>query len=259
MPVFDLTNPNPKEIRRLLWSELAPMVSFVVQPDEEHPADATLYLCRDPSYSLDKLPKKVRFSIKKSGSLRIEWLDGKSFLQHGFPAFRDSRARNSLADGTHEIFQLKFARWFQNPANGVLGAWHDGDLVAYFTTTAVDDWVEIGGQSTSAGRIFNPNNGLVHYLLNEFLVNRKFRVVSYGLSSIQESSNATGLHQFKVKVGFEAIPVRRVFVPHPLLRPFVNQLSLAVGHRAARYFPGNRALKKGCGVLARLVDRAVSD
>jgi hypothetical protein len=254
MPVFDLSVPDPAKVDRLFHESHAPVISYVVEPDEHHPPDATLYLCRDRSYSMDKLGKKVRFSIRKSEILRIEWLDKETFLKHGFAAFGDSRSRNGLRDGTREAFQQNYRSWFDNPANGVLGAWKEDCLVGYYTTTVVEDWVEIGGHSTNDGLIFNPNNGLVHHLLTEFLVERKIRVVSYGLSSIQESSKADGLHHFKVKVGFEAIPVRRIFLPHPLLRPFVSRLSLAIGHRAMHLFPGNRVLRKGCGVLARLIE-----
>jgi hypothetical protein len=258
MPVFDLSAPDPACINRLLRNDHAPMISYVVEPSEGHPANANLYICRDQSYSMDKLAKKVRFSIRKSGVLRFEWLSKEIFLANGLPAFRDSCKRNGLTDGTSEVFQQKFRTWFNNPANGVIGAWKDDNLIAYYSTTAVDDWVEIGGESTNEGLMFNPNNGLVDRLLTEFLVERKFRVVSYGLSSIQESSNAEGLHHFKVKVGFEAIPVRRVFVPHPYLRPLINRFSLALGHRALRIFPGSRGLRKGCGVLSRLVHTSPS-
>ena len=255
MPTMELSEPSPNEVNRILWTRRAPVVSYIAEPDETHPADAFLYLCRDRSYSLEKVPKNARLCIRKAiSALQFGWLNQESLLQHGFPAFRDTRVRNGLSDSSLEAFRLNYGRWFDIPANGALGAWKDGALVAFFTTTTVDDWADIGGQSTNAGLAFSPNNGLVHHLLTYFLTERGLRAVSYGLSSIQEHSSAEGLHQFKIRVGFEAIPVRRIFVVHPLLRPFANRFSLAMGHGALRLLPGNRLLKKGCGMLARLIE-----
>ncbi len=149
-------------------------------------------------------------------------------------------------------FSLDIGRG-SNPAHRVLGAWKDDSLIAFFTVVAVDDWAEIGGHSTNAGLQFRPNNGLVHYILSHLLVENTFAAVSYGYSSVQEGSNAQGLHQFKTRVGFEAIPVHRAFVLHPLLQPFANRLSLAMARRVLKLAPANRILRKACGVLARVV------
>jgi hypothetical protein len=71
---------------------------------------------------------------------------------------------------------------------------------------------------------------------------------------VQEDSNAAGLHHFKLKVGFEALPVHRAFVPHPLLRPLVGQASLEAMRFLLRRQPGNRWLKKASGVMASVVE-----
>ena len=80
-------------------------------------------------------------------------------------------------------------------------------------------------------------------------------MVSYGLSSIQAVSNAAGLHKFKTKLGFEARPVHRAFVAHPLLRPFDRTASRTGRRRAAGARPGNRVLKKCDGVLSTMLGR----
>ena len=257
MPPFETSAPNPMEIQEVLLRGHAPLVSYIVKADEGHPPNAYLYLCRDRSYALDRLPETVRRHIRRATkALRFSWIDRGNLLHHGLPAFQDAGVRNGLSDCTDEAFKAKFGRWFDNPANGVLAAWKDDTLVAFFITTAVEDWIEIGGYSSDMGLEFRPNNGLVHYLLTHCLTEWGFHAVSYGLSSVQEESKAAGLHQFKTKVGFEAIPVHRTFIPHPLLRPFANRFSLALGHGALKLLPGNRTLRKGCGVLAKLVETA---
>lgn len=254
IPTFDTSPPDPREVRRLLIDGRAAVGSYLVEPDANHPPNALLYLCRDRSYSVDKLPKTVRSNIRKASKfLRFSWLDRDTVLNYGFPAFRDAKLRNNLSDGTPEAFRVRLDRWLDNPAHHVLGAWKDDALIAFLRVTAVDDWVEFGAYSANAGLEFRPNNGLIHTLVSHFLTERNFRTVNYGLSSVQEESNAATLHQFKLKIGFEAIPVHRMFVMNPFLRPFANRLSLAVGHGLLKMAPGSRVLKKGVGVLARLV------
>jgi hypothetical protein len=120
--------------------------------------------------------------------------------------------------------------------------------------TVVEDWVEIGGFSMDDDSRLRANNGLVHLVLTHFLVERGFRTVSYGLSSVQDSGDREGLHRFKLKAGFQAVPVARVFEVHPLLRPFANRLSLRVARLMLRAIPGNRRLRKASGVLSRLIE-----
>ena len=100
-----------------------------------------------------------------------------------------------------------------------------------------------------------PNDGLSHFVLNYFLVEQRFKLVTFGLSSIQTESHWAGLHAYKQKVGFEAQPVHRAFVIHPLLRPFANRLALRSINFMTRVIPGNRLLKKGGGILASMLGK----
>lgn len=98
----------------------------------------------------------------------------------------------------------------------------------------------------------NPNDALAYTVLSRYLIERKCRLVSYGLSSVQNESNAAGLHRFKLKLGFKARAVHRAFVPHPLMRPLFNRLTLWGVSTMLRYKPGGRHLRKAQGVLASM-------
>jgi hypothetical protein len=95
-----------------------------------------------------------------------------------------------------------------------------------------------------------PVNGLVHNVFEHFLVERKFRVVSFGLSSIQEESNSVGLHSFKKRIGCVCRPVHRAVAFHPLLAPLANSISLWGLRRIRRLWPGHPAIRKAAGILA---------
>ncbi len=258
-PKFQLTLPPSHEVRQVLWRGRAAIASYLLEPDECHPANAWLYLCTDQSYSLNKLPSNARRNIQRGlRELVIAPLTSEQLLAHGFSAFSDTRQRNGLNDGTSEEFHRWFTSLARLPEVVYLGAWKDNQLAAFADITEVDDWAEFGCFSADALLQHRPNDALIYSILSHYLAERKYRVVSYGLSSIQNESNAAGLHRFKLKLGFEAHPVHRVFVPHPLLRPLINRLTLWGMSTMLRFKPGDRRLKKAHGVLASLLGQVSS-
>jgi hypothetical protein len=252
-PKFHLAPPRPQEVRQVLWHGRAAVASYLLEPDEHHPANAWLYVCTNQAYLLDKLASNARRDIRRGlRELIITPLTSEQLLAHGFPAFRDTRRRNGLNDGTLEEFHRWFTGLAKLPEVVFLAAWKDEQLAAFANITEVDDWAEFGCFSMSALLRYTPNDALVYSILSHYLVERRFRLVSYGLSSVQDESNAAGLHRFKLKLGFEAHPVHRAFVLHPLLRPLINPLTLWGVSTMLRLKPGDRHLKKAQGVLASI-------
>ena len=254
-PAFHLGPPTSHEIRQVLWRGRAAIASYLLEPDESHPANAWLYICTDQAYALEKFAPAMRRNVRRGlKELAIAPLTLEQVLAHGVHAFCDTRRRLGLSDGTPERFRRHFTGLAGLPERVYLGAWKDDQLVAFLSITEVDDWAEIDGCfSVDAFRHYRPNDTLMYSALSHYLVERKCHLVSYGLSSVQAKSNAAGLHRFKMKVGFEARPVHRAFVPHPLLRPFVNKLTLWGVNAALQFWPRNLGLKIAGGVLASML------
>lgn len=256
VPTFALTPPSRDELHRVLRDSQSAVASYLLEPDESHPANAWLYVCHDRSYRLENLGVPGRRDARRAArSLRIEFVDWPTVMAHGFTAFSETRTRVGLSDGTVEQFQKRFHQFSLNPFHCAVGAWQDDSLVAFMTLVVVDDWVEIEGSFSADGsRTLCPNDGLAHFVLSHFLTKRHFNTVSYGLSSIQDAHQAEGLHNYKKKVGFDAQPVHRAFVLHPLLRPFANPLMLRGARMVAKVLPQNRLLKKASGMLVTLLE-----
>lgn len=251
LPTFRTTPPAPGEVRRVLWRGRATAASFVVEPDERHPANAWLYICTDRAYALEKLAHSARKNVRRGlAELRIAPLTREQLLAHGAAAFRDTRRRVGLSDGTTEAFQRRYAA--RAAAGRVyLGAWKDQQLAAYLSMTEVEDWVEIDGWcSMDAWLRLRPNDTLMYSALSHYLTETPCRVVSDGLSSIQATTIEAGLHAFKTRIGFEARPVHRAFALHPVLRPLATSTTLWGLRTALRVKPDDRRLKKAEGLLA---------
>jgi hypothetical protein len=254
IPIFSLVPPEPSEIRQLPWRGRSAITSYLMEPDEAHNVNAWLYIYHGPYYNFDALSKTARRDVRRAQrNLTFSFLPWSVLLAQGFPAYRDTRKRVGLSDGTSKSFQDRFKFVAQNPAHYALGAWKDDVLVAFMWLLVVDDWVSIeSSYSTDDHLNLCPNNGLAHYVLDFFIAQRGFRLVSYGLSSIQDGTDTVGLHTYKTKVGFVAQPVHRVFIIHPLLRPFVNRFVISGVKKLLQLNSKERRLKKLDGVLASL-------
>jgi len=257
VPTFDLDPVLAKQVTGMLWQGWGAVASFILPPDKHHEPNAWLFICRDAHYNLEKLSKNARRDARRAERyLQIEPLEWKTLFDYGLSAYSDTRIRVGLTDGTPDRFKKRFGAFSKNPAHHVLGAWKDDKLAAFMTLVTVDDWVEIEGCfSTNEHRGFCPNDGLGNYVLEHFLAQQKARIVSYGLSSVQEGSGHDGLHAYKTKVGFEAIPVHRAFVFHPFVRPFVNRLTYRGVRLIQSLLPGVRRINKLGGILANAFQR----
>jgi len=255
MPLFHVEPPSSAEIRRALWRGRAAVVSYIREPDEHYPANAWLYVCTDCDYALEKLTPAMRRNVRKGfKELKIGPVTAAELLDHGADAFRDSRRRFGLKEEPVEEFRRQIALRAKCRGHLFFGAWKDDQLAAYLSIAEVDDWAEVTS-CFSVDRFLpmRPNDALLFYALSHYLRERAFRMVNFGLSSIQTDSNRAGLHKFKTKVGFEARPVHRTFIVHPLLRPFTNRLTLG-GIKVARQLrPGDGRLKLADGILGQIL------
>lgn len=258
IPTFHLLPPTAGEVRQVLWNGRAAVVSYLLEPNDSHPANACLYICMDHRYALDKLPPAMRRNVRRgSTQLRIAPIAAEQLLAYGAQAFCDTRRRVGLSDGTAEEFHRRFGLRVRCPGHVFFGAWKDDTLAAFLSITEVGDWAEIEGCFSMNSLLgLRPNDALMFYVLSYYLTDGKCRIVHYGLSSIQGESNKAGLHVFKTKVGFEAKRVHRAFIVHPFLRPFVGRAMFGSIKFLLRLLPRHRILKKAEGMLNHTVKRA---
>ena len=261
-PTFYVGAPSAAEVDHALRRTGALVASYVVEPDEQNAANAWLYLCSDHDYALETRVPAMRRNVRRAmRDLSIRVISPAELVAHGGSAFCDTRRRTGLDDGTRSGFQRYFAYrgGVEGPGKAYLGAWKDDQLAAFVTVLHVDDWVELCCFSMDSMLQYRPNDALLYVALSHYVAERKCRVVSYGLSSIQAVSNAAGLHRFKRKIGFDTSRVHRAFVLHPSLRQLASHGVVRAAHYAVdaalRFRPRNVGLKKLEGVLTCMLGR----
>lgn len=254
IPTFSLYLPSTEEVDRIFRRRRVAVATYLVEAGKQHAANAWWYVCTDPTYSIEKLHPAMRRNVRRGlKEFAISPLTPDQVLAYGMQSFCDTRRRVGLSDGPEE-FQRRFTARGNCPGHVFLGAWKGDVLAAFLSITEIDDWAEIEG-SFSRNDLLNsrPNDALMYAVLSRYLVYESKRLVSYGLSSIQQAGDAEGLHAFKTKVGFRAQAVHRVFVLHPLLRPFSTRLAVKGVNVIRGLFPRNRMLNKASGVLNLLI------
>ena len=252
-PEFNTIEPGREEIRRVFKKLKCILLSYIIIPNDENFVNSTLYNCSDNEYEISRLSKNARRDIRiGERNLRVGFVNWDDLLAGGLKAFKETRSRVSLSDGDEKSFRSRFTQFRSNPAHSAVAAWLGDEIIAFMSLIIVDDFVIIQGSfSTDDHRSLCPNNILANFVLSNFLNIRKFSTVCYGLSSIQENTQREGLHNYKVRIGFDAIPVQRIFLLHPRIAPFKGLLRLIL--RVLLFFlPHNRSIRKASGILESL-------
>ncbi len=248
-PEFKTSKPTKEEIQRVFRELKCLLINYTLLPENNY-ANSTLFNCRKNDYYLQHLSKNARRDIRiAQRNLQFGFAHWNEILDCGLKAFADTRKRVRLSDYDEKSFKRRFTQCRKNSAHRAVAAWFDKEIIAFMSLIVIQDFVVIQGSfSTDDHKKFCPNNGLVDFVNNYFLKVKGFSTVCYGLSSVQENTGKEGLHLYKVRVGFEAIPVQRVFILHPLITPFKGIIRLLL--RLLKYLlPENRAIKKASGIL----------
>lgn len=252
---LDCTEPiDAKACAGFLRRRGVRLLNYLVAPDERHPANCVHYVSRDAAYDLQKLGRAARQNVRrglKSFDLRLcTWSE---WAEKGFPAYAETEARHGYAaDERH--FRRTVGRWDAQAFHEIWGAWRGGDLAAWLTVLKIDDWamVDIVRSRTDAlpGR---PNNALLYLAGRQALVEERRRYVTLGTSSLQLGAHEESMHRYKVDMGYEAVPMCRVFVVPPLVRPMLESRAMSrVWDRISNAFPRSGPLRKLAG-MSRLI------
>jgi hypothetical protein len=247
-----LGGPDDEARHELYWHRFAPLVAYAEPAAADgRDANALFYVCGDAAYDVERLGRKARRDVRhglRSVSVRKVGFD--ELARHGHPALADTCARNRMAAPTPETFAADCRRRGRFATEEAWGAFAADEVCAWVTTHRVGTNVDLGAVAMVwERRSLCATYALVYEVVRTALRETGAVQVGYGLSSLQRESRAASLHQFKTWLGFEAIPVRRVFAPHPLLRPFVRRPLLDLAGRALARAPESRFTNKLRGAL----------
>lgn len=183
-----------------------------------------LYVCRNRDYGYGAVQSRLRSMVRK-GMQRCEVkpVPEEVLIREGIQLNRDTMERQGR-------FDSEFgdpARWTnlckavgKSPKIRVLGAFVDGFLAAYSVVYEEDNWTSILHQNSRVDLLEHyPNHALAFTITSEAMAKPDMEGVSYGLKSLV---NTAGLHDFKLRIGFECEPQNSVCYLHPALAPVLT-------------------------------------
>ncbi len=258
---FPLDCPEPVDAKvcaSLLGRRGVRVLNYLVVPDEWHPANCVHYVSADGGYELGKLDRQARQNVRRGlKSFELRLCTWEEWATKGLAAFAETEARHGYV-AEEGAFRCMVARWKDQPFHEIWGAWREGELAAWLTVLKIDDWamVDLVRSRTDAlsGR---PNNALLYLASRRALVEERRRYVTLGTSSLQLGADEQSMHRYKVDMGYQAVPVHRVFVVPTLARPLLEARAMSrVWDRLSRAFPASGPLRKLAGMSQLISGRA---
>jgi hypothetical protein len=225
IPYHRLINPTKEELHRLLWGIPCLGLRYFTSIDSVGKS-SYMIVCSDKNYDINSVDAKYARRQTRRGleNFHIRQLDFKELADHNSinndTLARQGRNRGIWTDDRWKRYCLS--------ANGLpgleaWGAFYDNKLAAFIVAYQMDDYFEILHHSSATEFLhLYPNNALVFYLTKLKLSSREVNHVSYGPQSLDAPES---LETFKFRMGFEKLPMKQGFIFHPIIRPFINDLT----------------------------------
>lgn len=247
-PLFDFDLPSDIEIKQVFKHTKAKLLSYSMLADDNN-KNAYIYLCKE--YDVSALKDNFKRNIKKAEKIfQIKTVNKNEVEKYAYQAFSDTRKRLGLSDFRHHDFLQRFSANNLRLNSCIIGAFSDDKLAAFASVLLYHDFLEIEGLFSCNNYLKDrPNDLLIFTILNTAINIDKMKLVSYGFSSIQDNTNEEGLHQFKIKCGFDSISVSRKFVINPNYKWLINIFTKKMVKITLLLFPKNVKLRKLNGIL----------
>ncbi len=227
------------------------VVNYLLDAGEERGANCWDYVRRDPRYDVETLDSNARRDVRRGlRSFDVRVCTWREWAEQGFAALDDTERRHGYAAPDPAAFRRVAERWKDQPFYEIWGAWHGADLAAWLTVLKVDDWalIDLVRSRTDALRGC-PNNAVLYMATHSLLRTEGRRYVSYGTSTLQLGTDEQSMHRYKLRMGYEAVPMRRVFVCRPAYRPlFESRVMSWTWATLTSAFPSSAALRKIAGM-----------
>ena len=217
VPTHDPLNLAEEEAREVLRTTGALGLRYITADPGLGRPSWQMTLSGD-DYSLEKLSgntrSKVRRGLKQNEVRRIS---GSELAVAGEQAFLDTVERQGRA-GRYGIERWRRLLAAADADSGVeiWAAWHEGVMAAYLLVLTFEDSCEFyEARSRNDTLRFYPNNALLYTVTEEMLVTRGLERITFGIEGLEELDS---LDSFKLKMGYEKLPVRQHVIFHPAVR-----------------------------------------
>lgn len=251
LPYHLALDPEPGEMEELLRRSSSLGVRYPSITRQGTPGG--LYVCRDKEYSLKTVQSRLRSKVRRGiEQCEVRLVQPDELLGQGLRLNQETMSRQ----GRYEA-EFGDATSFARLVSAVeicrkveaYGAFIDGVLGAYAVTYEEDGWFHILHQMSRLDCLEHyPNHALAFTLTEASLSKPEIVGMSYGLKSLV---NTAGLHDFKLRMGYECLSQNMVCELHPMASGVLTSgLTNAGVNLARRCFPRDQRLERAQAVIS---------
>ena len=212
-------DPDAGELDQMLRSQHALGARF---PAVNRPGlPSGLYVCRRKDYDFPCVHARQRSQVRRGLEMfTIRPVEQSELLRQGLQLNTDTMTRQ----GRYDPEFGEPARWgrlvkavYGSPAVVAYGAFHEGRLAAYAITCRDGGWLQLMHQNSRTDDLRHfPNHALSFSIARMAAEDAALEGISFGIHSLIDSA---GLHDFKLKLGYEFIERTSAFQLHPAVAP----------------------------------------
>jgi len=251
LPYHLALDPDPGEMNALLRETGSLGVRYASITRAGAPGG--LYVCRDKEYSLKSVQSRLRSKVRRGlEHCEVREVEAEELLGQGLRLNQETMARQGRYESEFGE-PLSFARIVQairsSPRVVAYGSFVDGMLGAYAVTYEEDGWFHILHQMSRVDLLEHyPNHALAFTLTEAALSKPEIVGMSYGLKSLV---NTAGLHDFKLRMGFECLSQNMVCELHPTASGLLTSGLASFGLKMVRRcFPRDQRLERVQAVIS---------
>ncbi len=237
-------DPTPEEIQDLLRSSKATGVRF--QSQQWHGMAGGVYAYRGREYNLKSVHIKHRPRVRKGMQIfEVRPVQEDDLLSQGLQINRETMVRQGHYDPefgdagswTRLVRAMRYC-----PEIGAIGAFDGNHLSAYMITCREGRWLSILHQMSRKNDLKSfPNHTLTYWVTKAASEDPSLEGVSYGLMPLV---SIEGLHEYKLRFGYQVIPFSCIVVLRPQLDLLLNNRLARRGVRMLRHLrPDNQRLE----------------
>lgn len=221
-PVECTETVDKKIIKQLLRIPGIKVISYMLTGDDFEP-NCFDYICYGPDYDIESMSFSTRRNIRMGlRSFEVRLCTWDELLEKGFAAHCDTYQRHGYKEPSRDEFEKIIAQQRKTKFYDVWGAFCGNELAAWMSVYKVDDWAMIDLARSMTKHLKKCPNNAICYIATKYMITKeKRKYISYGASSVQVNVNEVSMHEYKIKMGYEAVPMHLKFELKPMLRPFI--------------------------------------
>ena len=244
LPYQAMLDPTPEELRRMMREAGAFGARFPSRTQSG--LDNGLYMLRGGDYRIETLHIKHRPRLRRGlQHFELRPAEKSELLAQGLSLNLSTMARQGRFDrefGEAGPWERFVEAAFACPEISFPAAFAGDHLAAYMVTCREEGWLHILHQMSRREDLVNcPNHALTYAVSKAGAEDPSLDGVCYGCMPLFA---ADGLHEYKLRFGYEVIPHRSVIHLNAALDCILNRSGVrAAVHAVRQFFPSNQPLE----------------